>query len=100
MRNLASRSRCAALPSAFDAGGGQFSLDLGPLATEGFHQDRLHQRLDVGFAGVVRAQLRALAFIQRALKKRAHDARLDELPVGLGGFAQNAKLRFGEFKDG
>ena len=45
------------------------------------------------------AELGPLAFIQGPFKERSHDARLNELPIGFGGFAQNPKLFLVEFKD-
>ena len=45
-------------------------------------------------AGVVRAQLRRAGFrVQAALKQRAHDAGLDELPVRFGGVGELAAIR-------
>ena len=84
---------------AFDAGGGKLALDLRPLLPEGLHQDGFHQCFDVGFAGVMRAQLVPVAFVQSALKQRAHDARLNKLPVRLRRLAQNPKLLLVQFKN-
>src|SRR5438552_7649645 len=71
--------------SAFDVGRGELALEFAPLPPERLHENRFDEGFDVGFAGIVGAELRALVFVQRALEEGAHDARLDKLPVGFTG---------------
>ncbi|MCX6911246.1 MAG: hypothetical protein NTY01_24835 [Verrucomicrobia bacterium] len=85
---------------AFGIGGGEFAFERGPFAAKRSHKHRLNHRLDVVLAGVVRAELRASAFIQGAFKERAHDARLDELPVRIARVGEFPQFILGEFKDG
>src|SRR5439155_10241803 len=85
---------------AFDAGAGESAFQFTPLAAKRSHEHRFNERSDVGFAGVVRAELRALLRLNSALKQRAHDARLNELPVGFGGFRELGDFSLGQFKDG
>ena len=58
------------------------------------HEHGFNERFDVGFAGVVRAKLRAkIAFtVESAFKQRAHDARLDKLPVRFRRVGQPANF--------
>src|SRR2546425_4057816 len=47
----------------------------------------------------LRAELAAVLKIQGAFKERAHDAGLNELPVGKARFRELPQLIFGEFKN-
>ena len=51
-------------------------------------------------AGVLRAQRGQLVGVQAAGKEGAHDAGLDELPIRLGGFRQDAALVIVQLEDG
>ena len=75
-------------------------MELRPLAAERCHEHGFDKRLDVGLARVVRAELGTLGGVERALEERAHDARLDKLPVGLTRIGELAQFLPGELKDG
>ena len=72
------------------------SLDLGPFALERGQQDGLQERLDVGAAGVVGADLRTLGGVQRPLEERAEDRRLDAGPIVLVDVGQGVDFRRGQ----
>ena len=50
-----------------------FQPHLRPLVPQRLHQHRLHNQVDIVLAGVVRPQLRPLAFVYDALEQRAKD---------------------------
>ena len=81
-------NRVFLLPAAlaFFNRGREFAFERQPFPAQWRHQNRFNQRADVRLAGVVCAKLGALAFVQGAFKQRAHNGRLNELPVGFGGF--------------
>jgi hypothetical protein len=58
-------------------------LDLLPATPQRGHQYRLQNQQNVFAAGVVRAKLGALAFVQNALEEGAEDGRLDASPIQL-----------------
>src|ERR1039458_671870 len=64
------------------------------------HEGRLDDGYDVFAAGVLRAQGGALVGVETAGEERAHDARLDELPVSLGRLGEQAALVVAEIEDG
>ena len=70
-----------------------------PLPPPRRHEHRFDQRLDVRLARVMSAELRALLRLDRPLEQRSHDARLDELPIGLRRLGQQADFLLGQFKD-
>src|SRR5690606_33572498 len=72
---------------------------LVPAPAQGRHHDRLDDPLDVGPAGVVRAELGAFGRVERALEERADDGRLDARPVELCGFHQLGQLVAGQRLD-
>ncbi len=71
--------------------GGDLHLHLLPAAAQRRHQHRLHDQQNILFAGVVRAQLRPLAGVQAALKKRAEDRRFDAGPIQPADLLQDAQ---------
>src|SRR6266542_2619096 len=84
---------------AFDVSRSKLALQLAPLPPERLHENGLDEGFDVGFAGVVSAELGALIFVEGAFEERAHDAGFNELPVGFAGGGELAQFGFGEFKD-
>ena len=76
----------------------EFAFDFAPFASQRRHQHRLHQRLDVFLACVMRAKLRAVIGIKAALEKVTHDTGLDELPVGFACDGELANFLFGQLK--
>ncbi|MCY2995462.1 MAG: hypothetical protein NTY19_47500 [Planctomycetota bacterium] len=62
------------------------ALELGffPLASQGLHDDRLYEHLDVFSAGVVDANLGAFCRVEGALKQRAENGRCYRAPIETG----------------
>ena len=60
-----------------------------PLRLQHVHHRRLHQPLDIGPRGVVRAQLGAFRRGQHLFEQGAEDRRFDRAPVLVGGDAQD-----------
>ena len=100
LRKAARRARSAAVPWPRLKAGSREALSGGPFAAEGSHEDRLDQGDDVLAAGVLRAEGGPLVGVQATGKEGAHDAGLDELPVGFGGFGQGAALVIVQLEDG
>ena len=99
-RKAARRARSGGGALAALVGGEQRGFERGPFAAERGHEDRLDQGDDVLAAGVLRAQRGPLVGVQAAGEEGAHDARLDELPVRLGGLDQQVALFIVEVEDG
>ena len=59
-----------------------------PFPAQGLHHHRLHHQHNVLGAGVMGAQQSALGGVQRPLKQRAKDGRLNVAPVAGAGFPQ------------
>jgi hypothetical protein len=86
--------------AAFRERGGERSFQCAPLAAERSHEDGFDEGDDVGFGGVVRAELGTLGGLEGAFEERAHDAGLDTAPIGLGGGRELADFLGEKFEDG
>ena len=75
-------------------------LNVDPFAAQRSHQHRLDDQQDVFFAGVLRAELRALRWIETAHEQRAEDRRLDAGPIELADAGQNVQTVAVEIEDG
>ena len=67
-------------------------LHIAPILAQRFDDGGRDEPLHIGARRVMRAQLVALAFVQRAFEQRAEDRGFDLFPVGFGGFDEQVQL--------
>ena len=70
-----------------------------PIGAERLDDGRHHQPLDIGARRIVGAEFGALLRVERLLKQRAKNRRLDVPPVAAGGLGQKLELVLGDLDD-